>query len=164
MVDEELVTIRNHTHVALPDDDAYLYRLGVALYGFASINSFMTEIICHIDESQNKISLLDKTSGNMLREFNCVLNEIEESGKYSEIHHTMSQTAKIFKKLKNQRDDFVHAYPITSKDGEQILHRRKDKDGKYFEITSKFLDRFIKDLHDVSNRLYEIRRVVCPDL
>ncbi len=40
--------IREQTRLSLPADDFYLYRLGVALYGFASITSFMIEIICRL--------------------------------------------------------------------------------------------------------------------
>lgn len=134
MTHEKLAEIRHKTRIALPDDDTYLYRLGVALYGFASINSFMTEIICNIDKSQDRNFLLDKTSGRVLKVFKDVLKNIIDENKYFEIHHVMSQTAELFEKLKNQRDDFVHAYPITNMNNEQILHRRKDKDNKYFEV------------------------------
>ncbi|NTZ96947.1 hypothetical protein FCH79_16840 [Pseudomonas koreensis] len=36
--------IRGPTLLALPADDGYVYRLGVALYGFASISSFLAEV------------------------------------------------------------------------------------------------------------------------
>jgi DUF1680 family protein len=162
---DEFINVRKQIRLALPDDDTYLYRLGVAIYGFASINSFMTEIICHIDESQNRISLLsDKTSGRILEKFRDALNKIKNDGKYTEIYDVMTRTADLFERLNEQRNDFVHSYPITNNEKEQILHRRKDSDEKYFEVTNEFLDRFISQLHDVSSGLYEIRKAVRPDL
>jgi sulfatase maturation enzyme AslB (radical SAM superfamily) len=76
----------------------------------------------------------------------------------------MEQTADLFEKLNSQRTDFVHSNPITNKSKKQILHRRKDKAGKYFEVDSAYLDQFIKELHDVSSGLYEIRKAVKTDL
>lgn len=165
MTINEFENIKRQTLLALPKDDLYLYRLGIALYGFASINSFMTEIICHIDDSQDRISLLsDKPSGNILCIFKKTLEEIKISGKYTEIHDIMFETAELFGKLNDQRTDFVHSYPITNNDQKQILHRRKDKVGKYFEVDNLFLDQFISELHEVSNGLYKIRKVIKPDL
>ena len=156
--------IKKQTRLALPKDDSYLYRLGVALYAFASINSFMTEIICHIDKTKNRTSLLDETSGIVLKQFNNTLAKIKIEGKHIEIHDVMQQTADLFKKLNDQRTDFVHSYPITNKDNKQILHRRKDAAGKYFEIDNSFLDKFISELHNVSDGLYKIREVVAPNV
>lgn len=161
---DQTTSIKKQTRLALPADDTYLYRLGVALYGFASINSFMTEIICHIDKSQDRISLLDKTSGIVLSIFRETLDKIKAESKYTEIHDVMLQTSNLFEKLNLQRTDFVHSYPITNNQKEQILHRRKEKAGKYFEVDNKFLDQFISELHDVSIGLYEIRKAVRPDL
>jgi len=162
MIIDQITNIKKMTRLALPSDDIYLYRLGVALYGFSSINSFMTEIICHIDKSQNRISLLDEMSGTILNEFKNTLENIKVEGKYPEIHDIMLRTADIFKELNDQRTDFVHSYPITNDNNKQILHRRKDKAGKYFEVDNTFLDQFISKLHDVSSGLYEIRKVVRP--
>lgn len=161
----ELADIKRQTRLALPKDDVYLYRLGVALYGFASINSFMTEIICHIDNTQNRTTLLaDKVSGQILRLFGETLESIKNESKYTNIHDIMQHTADLFETLNDQRTDFVHSYPITNKLNEQILHRRKDSKEKYFEVDNAFLDRFIGELHDVSSGLYEIRKEVRPDL
>jgi hypothetical protein len=160
----EINEIKKQTRLALPKDNTYLYRLGVALYGFASINSFMIEIICHIDNSKNQITLLNKKSGDVLNQFRRTLIDIRNKGIYSNIHAVMQQTADLFEKLNEQRTDFVHSYPITNNSDEQILHRRKDSKGKYFEVDAAFLDRFIRELHNVSSGLYEIRKVVKPDL
>lgn len=155
--------IRSQTRLALPADD-YLYRLGVALYGFCSINSFMTEIVCHIENSRNRTQLLDLTSGKILEIFRQTLRDVRTQGLYPEIHETMRITADLFEQLNSERTDFVHAYPITNQQGEQILHRRKDSKGKYFEVDNDFLDSFIPRLHEISTRLYEIRAVVKPQL
>ncbi len=152
--------IRNKTRLALPESDEYLFRLGVALYGFASVNSFMTEIICHIDSTQNRTKLLDITSGRVIAIFRKTIDIAKT--KYPQIIPIMEETLDLFSILNNQRTDFVHAYPITSsKDGKtQILHRRKDSKGKYFEIDELFLDNFISNLGKVSINLYKIREQV----
>jgi hypothetical protein len=161
MIINQFKSIKKQTRLALPDDDSYLYRLGVALYGFASINSFMTEIICQIDKSQDRTTLLsDATSGKILYKFKETLEKIKNEGKYTEIHNTMSRTAAFFDKFNLQRNDFVHSYPITNNEKQQILHRRKDNEKKYFEIDNAFLDQFICELQEVSNGLYEIRNNV----
>ena len=159
---EEINGIRKQTRLALPNDNAYLLRLGVALYGFASINSFMVEIICHIDKSQDQITVLsDYVSGKVLCVFRETLDKIKREGKYTEIHNIMQQTADLFDKLNSQRNDFVHSYPITNSKNEQILHRRKDNAGKYFEVNNDFLTKFIGELCNVSDGLYKIRDAVC---
>ena len=160
MIIDELKGIKKQARLALPEDDTYLYRLGVALYGFASINSFMTEIICHIDNSKNRIALINETSRNVLDIFRQTLKMLKTQKKHKVIHNIMQQTADLFEKLNTQRNDFVHPYPITNKKSEQILHRRVDDKGKYFEVDNAFLDQFIRELHKVSSGLYEIRRAV----
>jgi hypothetical protein len=151
--------------MALPVDDDYLFRLGVALYGFSSINSFMIEIICHIDKTQSGILLLDKTSGVILDIFRKTQKKIESEKLYPEtsINQIMDEVAYLFKALNTKRTDFVHAYPITGIAGKQILHRRYAKD-KYFEIGDSFLDDFIRSLVDVSSGLYKIRNIVGSNL
>ncbi|MEA9598096.1 hypothetical protein ABFU50_12990 [Xanthomonas campestris pv. campestris] len=61
--------IREQTRLSLPADDFYLYRLGVALYGFASITSFMIEIICRLvpKEPLNNAPQIRDTTRLMLR-------------------------------------------------------------------------------------------------
>lgn len=161
---ENVAKVRKQTRLALPEDDSYLYRLGVALYGFNSISSFMTEIICHIDTSQDRTVLLDKQSGAVLDKFRQTLKKIKSENEYSTIHGLMKQTADLFEKLNTERSDFVHTYPITNGEQQQILHRRKDSRGKYFEVDNDFLDSFIDQLHEVSDGLYKIRAVVRPTL
>jgi len=158
------LSIRNQTRLALSGDDLYLYRLGVALYWFNSVNSFLTEIICHIDRDKDRISLLDKTSGNILIIFKDVFNDIKEKWLFSKIYENMQNVIDLFSKLNDERTDFVHSYPITNKDFKQILHRRKDKNNKYFEITNEFLDSFTSSLNKLSDNLYIIREEVNPNL
>lgn len=155
MMDFNPDTLRNQTRLALPAENAYLFRLGVALYGFASITSFMTEIACVLDPSISRTKLQDKKAGEILGKFR---DAIEVAGNYRpDLVEPSRKTADLFFNLNLRRTDFVHAYPITSPSGKQILHRRKDSDKKYFEISEQFLDEFIKDLHKVSDGLYQIR-------
>ena len=156
----DFIDIKRQTRIALPEDDNYIYRLGVALYGFASINSFMIEIICHIDCNEDQTSLSNKMSGKILEIFRKKLTAMKAEGQFPEIYETMENTADLFQKLNLQRSDFVHSYPITNKDNQQILHRRKDVDNKYFQVDNDFLDEFIGELEVVSDGLYKIRAVV----
>ncbi len=161
---KKLLLIKKQTRLALPDDDTYLFRLGVALYGFNSINSFMIEIICHIDNRQNQTKLFELESGKVLDEFRKTLSYVKKNKLFPAIYFDMSNTADLFENLNTERSDFIHSYPITNKKDEQILHRRKENKRKFFEVDNIFLDNFISRLHDVSNLLYKIRAVVKPKL
>lgn len=154
MNQEDLNKIKQQTRLALPDDDAYIYRLGIALYGFGSIWSFMTEIASRLDETIDRTSLQGKMGGDILSAFRSSVRKIKSSSK--KINKLGMEAATVFEQLNTQRSDFAHAYPITNKMGEQILHRRLDGKGKYFEVNNKFLDSFISELHKVSSKLYEI--------
>jgi hypothetical protein len=105
--------IRVSTRVALPADDGYLFRLGVALYGFTYVNSFMTEIISYLDPTANRVGLLACESG-------IVLDTFRMTGKRwngESIQPHLRQAAACFERLNTERSDFVHAYPITSPSG-----------------------------------------------
>lgn len=156
----QVEAIRQNTRIALPADDAYLYRLGVALYGFASINSFMTEIITYLDPTADRTSLQGMMSGKVLDTFRGAVKKW--SG--ADISEPANRAASEFERLNTERSDFVHSYPITSPTGAQILHRRVDAKNKYFEVTEAFLDDFIRRLTSVSDAFYEIRGIVRPDL
>ena len=69
----------------------------------------------------------------------------------------LDNVAGLFELLNNRRNDIFHAYPITGSSGAQILHRRKDAAGKYFEITEELLDKFIHNTEKLSRLLYQIR-------
>lgn len=150
---DDLVSIRSLTRLALPTDSTYLFRLGVALYGFASVNSFMCEIITYLDIEADRTSLAEKMSGQVLDKFRSAAKNWDGPSISSEA----TKAATEFERLNTERSDFVHAYPITGSRGEQILHRRKDDKGKYFEVTAAFLDDFIGRLTLVSDALYAIR-------
>lgn len=152
--------LRRSTRLALPSDDSYLFRLGTALYGFASINSFMIEIITHLNPSVPHNQLVNLMSGKVLDTFRSTVKEW--SG--ADIAELATLAATEFERLNTERSDFVHSYPITNPAGEQILHRRVDDKGKYLEVTNAFLDDFISRLSLVSDSLYQIRKIVRPEL
>lgn len=152
--------IRKLTRLVPPSDDDYLFRLGIALYGFASINSFMCEVIARIDPRYSHTTLQNKETGEILDIFRQTLKTLKAGERVPVIHQTMQDVADLFEHLNTQRNDIIHTYPITNGDGEQILHRRKDEKGKYFEVTNGFLDSFISRLHDVSTGLDVIRKQV----
>ncbi len=160
--DEKLKPIKSLTLLALPDDDTYLYRVGIALYGFASISSFMAEVTCYLDPDQNRTKLEEQMGGGLLKSFQRSAGKIAPSK--PDVGSISQAAADLFKVLNAERSDIVHAYPITNNAGEQILHRRKNEQGKYFEVTNDFLNSFISRLHDVSLKLYEIRSILRPDL
>lgn len=151
---------RSLTRLALPVDDTYLFRVGVAVYGFTSISSFMCEVIAHIDPRYSHTVLQDKDSGQILATFRTSLSMLKSQKRLSTIYQTMQKAADLFELLNIQRNDIVHAYPITNTAGNQILHRRRDSKRKYFEVTNEFLDGFISRLHEVSSGLYQIREAV----
>src|SRR6218665_1111848 len=156
----DTVAIRKNTRVALPEDDNYLFRLGVALYAFNSVNSFMTEIITHLDPEASRTELHMLTSGKVLDRFRSAVKHW--SG--DDISDPARRAAGEFERLNTERLDFVHSYPITNASNEQILHRRVDEKGKYFEVTSALLEDFTSRISTVSDALYEIRSIVRPEL
>lgn len=160
--DIDLNAIKRQTRLALPSDDGYLFRLGVAQYGFASLSSFMTEVACHLDNSINRTELQATTGGAILDSFRQSVKKAEQGN--SKIGSIGKSAADMFQILNTERSDFIHSYPITNGAQAQILHRRLDSKGKYFEVNNDFLDSFISRLGDVSSKLYEIRRIVRPDL
>jgi len=144
--------------MSLPSDDSYVFRLGVALYGFCSLTSFLAEITCRFDQSIDRNELETMTAGKILTRF------LKCSGKLaqfnSDIALLVQRVSALFGDLNSRRSDFVHSYPITNKMGDQILLRRYDDKGKYFEIDNDFLDGFIYNLSEVSDDLYKIRDIL----
>jgi len=157
----DLDEIRKQTRIALPSDNAYLFRLGVALYAFNSVNSFLVEIICCIDENQKQTELLDLESGKILQKFTETIKYVKDNNLFSSAHGLMDEVAELFEKANANRSDFVHSYPITNQqEKKQILHRRRDSQGKYFEVDNCFLDEFIESLNHIEDLLYKIREEV----
>lgn len=148
--------LRSANRLALPSSDSYIFRLGMALYGFAWISNFMIEIITQLDPRASNEELEKLTSGQI---FNRFLRSVEEwSG--SDISVPSKSVAEEFGQLNSERNDIVHSTPITNSLEEQILLRRDDSKGKYLEITSEFMDGFIERLSLVSDSLYQIREIV----
>ncbi|EPO7920307.1 hypothetical protein [Pseudomonas aeruginosa] len=161
-IDLDTKAIRGLTRLALPADDGYIYRLGVALYGFASLSSFMSEVAHHLDPLVNRTVLQAKTGGDILSEFRKSVKKAKASKPAVEPIGRVA--ADMFQALNTRRSDIVHAYPITNNAKQQILHRRLDEKNRYFEVTNELLDEFISKLHDVSSKLYEIRAIMKPEL
>lgn len=157
MSPEEVSRIKMQTRLALPDDDYYLYRLGVALYGFNSLADFMTEITSNLDKTVDRTVLQVMTGGDILDAFRNSVRKVKSSNR--RIYKIGIEAAKLFERLNSERSDFVHAYSTTGRNEVQILHRRLDSKGKNFEVTNEFLDSFISRLHEVSNELYDIREL-----
>lgn len=157
-MNENINRIRSQFRIALPEDDGYIYKLGMAIYSFASVNSFLCEIISTINpEEYNHTSLQDKTSGQILETFKVTTNRVKAENRLRSIHKVLDNTAILFESLNNRRNDIFHAYPITGSSGVQILHRRRDVAGKYFEIKEELLDKFIHDTEELSRLLYQVR-------
>ncbi|AIC46945.1 hypothetical protein [Rhodoluna lacicola] len=152
--------IRSQTQIALPSDDQYLYRLGVALFGFSSVTNFMIEVTCYLDPTVSRTNLQERMSGEVLDAFRHSVKIGIKS--WPQLKTVGVQTADDYEKVNTERSDFVHAYPITSATGQQILHRRQDNKGKYFEASDGFLDNFIRQLDRVCVGLYEIREIARP--
>lgn len=159
LTDRQFPAIRGLTRVALPVDDGYLFRLGVALYGFASVSGFMLEIVSYLDPSADRQAISEKPAGAILDEFRSAAKQ----WKGTPIKQAAGTAASEFERLNTERSDFVHAYPITGATGAQILLRRFDGKDKNFEVTDEFLEDFISRLTLVSDALYAIRDVVTSD-
>ena len=153
-------SIRQTTRVALPADDSYLFRLGVALYGCACVNSFIAEIVTYLDASADRTQLGDLTSGDVLDSFRHAARLYSDQSARPPARRAGDE----FERLNTERTDFVHSSPITNSFGEQILRRRKDDKNKYSEVTNDFLDGFIGRLEEVCDALYENRAVLRPNL
>lgn len=160
--EDDIKAIRNLTRLAPPSDNGYLFRLGVALYSFASLSSFVAEIASHLDPTVNRTKLQTKMGGDILSAFRISVKTAKIN--IPDVGPIGQSAADLFEALNSERSDIVHAYPITSASKAQILHRRLDVKDKYFEVTNEFLDGFISRLHDVSDKLYEIRKIVRQDL
>lgn len=155
-------SIRGLTRLALPADDGYIYRLGVALYGFASLSSFMVEVAHHMDPRVDRTELQAKTGGEILDGFRASLKRAKKT--LPAVRPIGRVAADMFEALNTRRSDIVHAYPITDDANQQVLHRRLDKRNRHFDVTNELLDEFISKLHEVSVKLYEIRAIVKPEL
>jgi len=154
----EIGLIRRKTRVSLPSDDGYVFRLGVALYGFCSLTSFLAEITCRFDSSIDRNELEPMTAGKILA---CFRKSAEKLSQFnSGIDFLTQRVSVLFENLNHHRSDFVHSYPTTNKMGEQILLRRYDDKGKYFEIDNNFLDEFLYRINEVSDCLYGIRKII----
>ena len=116
----------------------------------------------YIDTSNSRTELFWYTAGRLI-ETCCKLLEDKQQEIPEEIFELIRDTLSLFGELNEERTDFVHSYPITNWEMAQILHRRKDSKGKYFEVTSEFLDSFIGRLDKVSLNLYKIRDAVRID-
>lgn len=156
----ELASIKATTRVALPAEDAYLYRLGVATYGFAYVTNFVLEITGYLEPGVDHTALRESTAGSILDRF----RQAAKAWAGPSIKPHAVQAGDGFQRLNTERSDFIHGYPITNGDGEQILYRSVDAKGKRFEVTSAFLDDFIARLELVVDELYAIRAIVRPGL
>lgn len=146
--------VRGLTRLSLPESDKYIYQLGVALYGFASLCSFFAEITELLNPSENRTLLEAEVAGTILKKFEKSVEIIEF--KNDSLREICVEVSLMFKKINEERTDFIHAYPTGNSD-QRILHRRLDKKSKDFEVTSDFLNGFISKLDDASMKLYQIR-------
>ncbi|QXH93301.1 hypothetical protein HU749_020955 [Pseudomonas ogarae] len=179
-IEKDLADIRKLTRISLPESDRYVYRLGVVVYAFASVSSFMAEVICYMNPQQPRSDLEAKMGGLLADAFKQAVAKIEHST--PEAFAAGQVAGELFTTLNDERSDIIHSYPITSPTGIQILHRRQnpvqpknkgkskgeamttDKPPKYFEVTDEFLDNFITRLHQVNDCLYRIRSILRPDI
>ncbi|MGQ8919837.1 hypothetical protein ACUUYP_20755 [Pseudomonas lundensis] len=173
-IEKDFADIRRLTRIALPESDRYVFRLGAAVYGFASVSSFMAEVICHMDPEKSRPELEAKMGGRLADAFKQTVTKIEHLE--PEAFVAGEQAYELFRTLNDERSDIIHSYPITSTTGNQILHRRQDateprgqgetltsgKPAKHFEVTDEFMDTFLARLHQVNEHLYRIRDIFRP--
>jgi predicted RNA-binding protein len=118
----------------------------------------MAEVACQLDSTLRLSEVQAGTGGAILAKFRDSVKKA--NGSTPDLEPIAQSVADMFQALNKERTDFVHAYPITNDAKAQILHRRKDAENKYFEVTIDFLDLFITRLDAISDKLYEIRAIV----
>ena len=118
-IEKDLAEIRRLTRISLPESDRYVYRLGAAVYGFASVSSFMAEVICYMDPQQSRSDLEAKMGGQLSSAFGQAVAKIEQLA--PEAFSAGMVACELFKTLNDERSDIIHSYPITSPTGIQIL-------------------------------------------
>lgn len=144
---------RKLTRVALPEDDSYIVKLGIALYSFASVTTFLCEIISYnLDKSINRAKLQELEAGGILKK----LISVDAKRPVDEITPDIDFVIAKYGEYKDARNDIFHANCITGSSGKQILHRTR-KDGTNFEVTEEYLNSFIGDFSEINNKLYKIR-------
>lgn len=163
-IEDSIKQIRSNTRVALPSDDGYIFQLGVALYGFAYVANFMTEVCQYLDPANPTIrgDLQAKEAGKILDGFRQAAKKVKSThpNAYSESQFAAS----LFENLNTRRSDIIHSYPITNSASEQTLWRTHSVKNKNFEVTIKFLDTFIADLEKTVDKLYAVRKIMGPNL
>lgn len=143
--------LRKMTRLALPEDDSYIVKLGIATYSFASIVTFLAENMCYLGSGIDRNKLQAKEAGKILE----VLKSIQNKRAEDEITADIQFVVDNFSDFKNLRNDILHATCITGSNNKQVLYRSYK--GRNFAITESFLDSFIVITPEISNKLYSIR-------
>lgn len=98
----------------------------------------MAKVTCHLDPTLNRTKLEEQMGAGLRNAFRKAVEKAALS--YPGVVAPGQLAADLFQTMNAERSDIVHAYAITNLEGEQILHRRKDSQGKYFEVTDVLLD------------------------
>lgn len=149
----DLAALRSITRIPLPEDDTYLYTLGIAVYGFNYLTNFLCEVITYLDPQIKRNSFESSTAGDVLVLFNKARTKIDDPG----LNMFASRVATAYEELIHKRNDIIHANPITSRDGTQLLYRSKAKLAKHFEVTELFVLDFCGLLDAVIDDLEKLR-------
>ena len=134
---------------SLPEKE-YRELLGTALCVFSSNNGFLIENIIRTHASPDPwYDLNENTSGQLKKHLS---NTISKKSGNKDIEN-------LFLEIVEMRNQIIHGFRITSKEGEQILATKERKENGHlqFEITPKYLMDFIKKNDRLSDLLHEYR-------
>lgn len=132
-----------YTRQALPSKK-YRELLGSDLCVFNSNNQFIIENILRINPSDSWYELIDKSSGNLLKD---IKNTISKE--------TNKDIKSLFSDIIKQRNRIVHSFQCTH-EGSQML-ATKEKNNNQVIINEQYLIDFIKLNENLSDKLHELR-------
>lgn len=149
----DITDLRRVTRIPLPEDDNYVYSLGIAIYAFNYLTNFLSEVITYIDPLISRSSLERLSAGEVLTVFNKARMLIESPG----LTDCAARVALAYQELKDQRNDIIHANPVTGSDGMQVLYRNQETKTKHFEVAENFILNFCCRLDALVDDLEIIR-------
>jgi hypothetical protein len=142
------MAVNYHTSTRIPIDDKYAVILGKAVYAFAYYEWIIIYILEYLDEGfVNRYSRGNPMpSGAVAVQLSDIIGRANLPSSVTRVE--LEQCALSFGKLKEQRNALIHAHPITSNDGEQIL--------SYQSKTTKLISDKIWPIAEIESFVCEI--------
>ena len=139
----------NYLTRQVTSDDEFIHLLGTSQWVFNSNCSFIIEMIDkehHNNSSESCQRLLELTAGKLLDYKNIIITVLGE-----DIYN-------LFHKLVDDRNSIMHSIPTGERiDNYTIPIYRNDTKNKYVRIDKSFLQNFIRENEQLSDKLYKFR-------